>query len=210
MRIPARRLFATTVVASLMVAIAIGPPAQAASSPTSTIKSLVKKTNALPSSIVSKKQKAKLRKSVAHAASVAKKKPCSAVSDLGRYRRILRAIKVKRGKRLAKAAAKLSALGPASVGASQKLLADKRTKRCGGGVAASTLPSTSTEVLKSDENGMSVRVKLPALKLVPETGGGQTWTKLVLPDTQAPNAPGAPGIPVVSSSFGVPDGASSP
>jgi hypothetical protein len=208
MRISARRLFAMTVVASLLLALAAGAPAQAASNPTSTLKSLVKKTNALPSSIVSNKQKAKLRKSVAHAARVAKKKPCSAVSDMGRYRRILRSIKVKKGKRFAKAAAKLSALGPASVTASQKLLTDKRTKRCGGGVKPTTRTSAETSVLKSDANGMTVRVQLPALKFVPETGGGKSWTKLVLPNTEASGKAGAPGIPGVSSTFGVPDGAS--
>jgi hypothetical protein len=201
-----RRLFALTLVAGLMLALAVGPAAQAASTK-ATLKTLVKQTNALPSSVVSKKQKAKLRKSASHATKVAAKKPCSAVSDLSRYRRVLRSIKVKRGKRFAKASAKLAALGPASVSASQKLLADKRTKRCGGGVKPTTRSSAETSVLKSDENGMTVRVQLPALKFVPETGGGKAWTKLVLPNTEAGGKPGAPGIPGVSDTFGVPDGA---
>jgi hypothetical protein len=52
-----------------------------------------------------------------------------------------------------------------------------------------------------------VRYKLPAVQFSPETGGGQTWTKLTMPNTDTPSAPGTPGIPVVSNKFAVPDGA---
>jgi hypothetical protein len=129
------------------------------------------------------------------------------VRDLSHFRRILRTIKVKKGKRYQRARDRLAALGPSSLKASQKLLSDKRTKRCGGGVRPSTLANTQATVLSSDENGLSVRVQLPVLRFVPETGGGQTWTKLVAPNTDTPGAPGSPGIPVVSNTFGVPDGA---
>jgi hypothetical protein len=207
MPIPVRRLFASTVVVSIMLALAAGAPAQAASSPASTLKSLAKKTNALPSSVVTKKQKAKLRTAASHASKVAKKKPCSAVSDLSRFRRVLRSVKIKRGSRFAKASAKLAALGPQSLTASQKLLADKRTKRCGGGVTPSTSNQAQTSVLKSDENGLTVRVSLPELHFVPETGGGRTWSKLVVDNTDSPGSPGSPGIPTISNTLGVPDGA---
>jgi hypothetical protein len=61
--------------------------------------------------------------------------------------------------------------------------------------------------MSSNENGMTVHVDLPALRFVPEAGGGRPWTKLVAPNTDSPGAPGTPGIPMVSSTFGVPDGA---
>lgn len=102
---------------------------------------------------------------------------------------------------------RLAGLGTSSMTASRRLLADTRTKRCGGGVTPSDLTSTKTSVLRSDENGMRVRVRLPQLRFVPQTGGGQAWTKLVLPNTDAPGAPGTPAIPVASSLVGVPAGA---
>lgn len=48
-------------------------------------------------------------------------------------------------------------------------------------------------MLRSDENGMTLRVKLPQLQFVSEEGGGKTFTKLVAPGTETPGAPGAPG-----------------
>jgi hypothetical protein len=126
---------------------------------------------------------------------------------MARYRNVLRRVKVKTGKRFRHAGTRLAALGPASLNASRLLLRDKRARRCGGGVRPSILSTAQTKLLSSDENGMRVRVELPALRFVPQTGGGRAWTKLALPNTDAPSAPGSPGIPIVSSTFGVPDGA---
>jgi hypothetical protein len=191
---------------SLLVAAPHAGAATRAPNPKPTLNSLLKQTRDLPAT-VKKKQRAKLARYAAHASKVAKKKPCGAVSDLGRYRRVLRGIKIKKGKRFKGAATRLARLGPLSVKASQKLLADTRTKRCGGGVRQSTLSETKPTILKSDENGLDVRIQLPVLRFAPETGGGQTWTKLVAPDTDSPGAPGTPGIPVVTNQFAVPDGA---
>jgi hypothetical protein len=204
-----RKLFVVTVVASLLLALATGVSAQGATTAKSSLKSLIKQTSKLPKSIVSKKQKRKLTKPLRHALKFVSKKPCRSVTDLNRYRRILRGIKVKKGSSGAarRAALKVAKLGPASITASQKLLASKKTKSCGGGVAPSTRQSTTTTVMSSDENGMTVQVHLPVLHFVPESGGGKTWTKLVAPNTDSPGAPGTPGIPIVSSTYGVPDGA---
>jgi hypothetical protein len=91
--------------------------------PQPTLKSLIKQTSALPAS-VSSKQRAKLARYARDASKVAKKKPCGAVTDLNRYRRVLRGIKVKKGKKFRGVATRLARLGPLSVKASQKLLAD--------------------------------------------------------------------------------------
>jgi hypothetical protein len=203
-----RRVLATLVASVIVSALLGGGQASAATSAKTYLKALVRQTSVLPPGAASKAQQRKLRRSAAHAVKVANKKPCTAVRDLSRFRRVLRGIKVRKGKRYQRARDRLAALGPSSLKASQKLLADRRTRRCGGGVRPSTLSDTRTSVLSSDENGMRVRVKLPVLRFVPETGGGKNWTKLVLPDTDSPGAPGTPGIPTMSTTFGVPDGAS--
>jgi hypothetical protein len=205
----ARKLFVLSAMVALLLALVAGSPAEGATTAKSTLKSLVKQTNKLPKSVVSKRQKHKLTKPLRHALKFVTKKPCRAVADLNRYRRILRGVKVPKGSsgKARRTALKVSKLGPASVKASQKLLASSKTKACGGGVKPSTRPETTTTVMSSDENGLTVRVQLPVLHFLPESGGGKTFTKLVAPDTDSPGAPGTPGIPTVSSNFGVPDGA---
>src|SRR4051794_4184800 len=81
----------------------------------SALAKLVRQTNALPSSAASKKQKAKLKKAAATARRSARKAPCTSVRQLATFRRVLRGVKVKKGKRNRKANNKLRALGPASL-----------------------------------------------------------------------------------------------
>ncbi|HEV7770577.1 MAG TPA: C25 family cysteine peptidase [Solirubrobacterales bacterium] len=177
------------------------------SSPASSLKVLVAKTNKLPDDALPAAKLKGLERAATHARLVAGKSPCGAVKDLNRYRRILLGVKVKKGKKGRKAAAKLAALGPASLKASSTLLASKATKRCGGGTKPSRLGATKTKILSSDLNGMKLEVQLPAVQFVAKADGGQTWSQLMLPDTEAPGKPGEPGIPVASSVIGVPDGA---
>ena len=191
---------------SLLVAVPHAGAATKAPNPQPTLKSLIKQTNDLPAT-VKKKPRAKLARLAVHASKVAKKKPCGAVSDLNRFRRVLRGIRVRKGKKFQGVGRRLARLGPLSIKASQKLLADTRTKRCGGGVRQSTLSDPRTTLIKSDANGMKVRVELPVLRLTDEVAGGKTWTRVEVPDTDVPSEPGKPGIPVVSNTFGVPEGA---
>lgn len=210
------RALAVVVGASLLLLLATGGQALAAKSTkkahaTSTLKSLVNQTKNLPKKAASKTSKAKLVGRARHAAKVASSNPCLAVSDLNAYRKTLRNTRIRPGTKGKKAQAKLrmklAALGAASLKASTKLLSDKRTKSCGGGIVPSTLPAAKTTVLSSDTNGITLRVQLPKLNFTPETGGGKAWTQLSLPDTDSPSAPGTPGIPIVSSTYGVPVGA---
>jgi Peptidase family C25/Propeptide_C25 len=208
------RSLATTVgLALLLLTLAFGGgQALAAKSPSAgpSLKSLVRQTNALPRTAASPAKRRALKRAAGHARRVARKRPCAAVRDLARFRRVLGRVKVRKakGKRRRRATQRLAALAPASLRSSRLLLASKRTKRCGGGVGPNRRSNTKTTVLSSDENGMRVRVELPAVKFVPESGGGKTWTKLALPNTDVPGKPGTPGIPVASSTLGVPDGAS--
>jgi hypothetical protein len=174
----------------------------------STLRTLDRQTATLPKTAVSRTQRRKLHDAARRARLAAKGKPCSSVAALSRFRTILRSVKPRKGKRNARANLRVAALGPVSLTASRLLLADKRTKNCGGGTKPSTLSDAKTSVLSSDINGMRVRVELPAVQFTPRSAGGKSWTELVLPDTSSgPGDTGAPGIPVVASSFAVPDGA---
>ena len=120
---------------------------------------------------------------------------------------MLERVRIKQARQATRAVQKMRALGPASMDASRALLASKRTKRCGGGIRPSKLEEAEFSVLESDANGMRIRVRLPALSFVDAVGGGQVWTKLVLPNTEAPTATGTPGIPMATNVYGVPEGA---
>jgi hypothetical protein len=186
---------------SLSVAKKSGNPAA------SSLKTLVVRTSALPKGSLPQAKRNGLQRAARHALFVAPRRPCAAVKDLGRFRRILLGVRVSKAKNPGKAARKIAALGPISLKASSRLLAGKRTKSCGGGVKPSRLSDTQMKVLKSDANGMKVQVRLPVLHFVPKTGGGKTWTQLVLANTDSPGDPGTPGIPVASNILGVPSGA---
>jgi hypothetical protein len=174
----------------------------------SALRTLDRQTTALPKSAVSRTQRRKLHDAARRARIAAKGKPCSSVAALTSFRTVLRTVKPRKGKRNARANLRVAALGPASLTASRLLLADKRTKGCGGGTKPSTLSEAKTSVLSSDINGMRVRVELPAVQFTPRSAGGKSWTQLLLPDTSAGlGDTGAPGIPVVASTFAIPDGA---
>jgi hypothetical protein len=203
------RGLAALLTASLLVALGLAGGQALAATKGPTLKSLVRQTSALPRAAVSKAKKRKLVRVAKHARRVAKKRPCVAVRDLARYRRVLGGVKVPKGKRkrARRARNRLAALAPASLSVSKGLLARKGTKRCGGGVKPSTRATTRTTLIRNDVNGMQLKVDLPAVQFLPRTGGGQTWSELKLPQTDTPSAPGTPGIPVASSSFGIPQGA---
>ena len=147
------------------------------------LKSLVKQTRKLPSSAASKAQRKRLLRIATHARGAVKKKPCTSVNDLERYRKAHAKIKVRGHGR---AADRLAALGPASLEASRALLASPRTRKCGGGVTPSTVDSAQVDVIRSDTDGMDLHITLPEVNFVPETGDGEAFTKLTLPDTDAP------------------------
>ncbi len=199
-----------------LLALGAAAPAQAkkatkTANATSQLRSLVSQTSALPKQAASKSAKSKLLRRARRARSIARRSPCGAVSQLSAYRKTLRATRIRtnvKGSKLkSRLRQRLARLGPASLTASRKLLSDRRTKRCGGGVIPSTLRSTKTTVLSSDANGMRLRVQLPALRFAGQSGGGKSWTQLTLPNGGVTAAPGKPGIPIVASQFGVPDGA---
>lgn len=174
------------------------------------LRSLVTQTTALPRSSVASARRTRLLGLARRARATSAKSPCTSVRSLASYRKVLKGTKVKprlRRAARARALARLSGLNASSTAASRSLLASKKTRRCGGGVTPSTLSQSTATILRSDENGLSLRVRLPQLQFVAEQAGGKTYTKLVAPDTESAGAPGTPGIPTASEVFAVPDGA---
>ena len=168
---------------------------------------LVRQTNALPPAAAPTAKRRQLRRAALAARRSARKRPCSSIRQLARYRRVLGGIRVKKGRRHRRASNRLTVLAPAAMNASRALLAKRKTRSCGGGVKPSRLESARFRILKNDASGMRLRVQLPALRFANRVGGGRTWTKLVLPKTDSPGRAGTPGIPMVSEILGVPDGA---
>jgi len=198
-----------TLLASIGIVAAPVGAAAAGPKPGKALKALVRQTEHLPRGLARGAAKRRLLANAQLARLQAKKAPCASVRALARYRRILHRIHVKRSKRpkLQRRALKLAALGPASLTATRALLHNRKTRRCGGGIGAAP-KRAKTIVRASSTKSLKLRVKLPELRFVPRSGGGHTWTQLVLPDTDSPQKPGTPGIPIVSSQFAVPEGAS--
>lgn len=195
-----------TLVAACAVGVA-GPPAASAATPRAELKSLVQQVRALPPGAVVPGARRRLLITAGLARRQAGRSQCSAVRTLTRFRTTLRRIKVKRAKRLSRTSQRVLALGPTSLRASRALLLTPATRRCGGGVKPSRVTSATTTILQNDAKGITARVQLPDVRFVPRSGGGRSWTQLVLPNTDSPQEPGQPGIPVVSSQFAIPAGA---
>jgi hypothetical protein len=195
---------------ALLLLVAGGGETFAAKKPTakSALRTLVKQTGKLPASAAPAAKRRALTRLARHARRSAKRRPCAAVRDLARFRRVVRGIRVKTGSRkLRRAGQRLGALNPASLTASRLLLGSSRTRRCGGGLGATTSDAPKVRVVASDSRRLRVRVTLPELHFAARQAQGRTWTELGLRTSDAPGPPGTPGIPVVSDFFAVPDGA---
>ena len=207
----APRQLALFLVVTLATVAGLGSPASAQKleqrGAGASLRILVRQTNALPPAAAPAAKRSQLRRAALAARRSAGKRPCASLRQLARYRRALRGIRVRKGRRHRRASNRLTALAPAAMNASRALLAKRGTRRCGGGVKSSKLESARFRILKNDASGMRLRVQLPALRFVNRVGGGRTWTKLVLPKTDSPGRAGTPGIPMVSEILGVPDGA---
>jgi Peptidase family C25/Propeptide_C25 len=199
----------TTLVAAilLLTLAAGGGEAFAAKKPTakSALTTLVKQTGRLPASAAPAAKRRTLKRLAVHARRSARRRPCASVHDLNVYRRVLGSVKVK--KKRGRATRRLLALGPASLDASRRLLASRRTRHCGGGSKARPGDNPKVRVIGSDGRRLRVRVQMPEVGFSPAQGGGKTWTELSLPNSDSPSKPGTPGIPFVSDVLAVPDGA---
>ena len=212
MRISPSRRRATVVAASLLTLICLGLSGQALAKKSTktvnaspTLKALVNQTRGLPTAAASSSRKALLLRTARHAARVAKRRPCKAVADLAAYRRLLRGTKIRgsvKGRRLkARMRLRLAKLGPASLKASRKLLSDKRTKRCGGGV-----DPVAAEVRQDDRPLRATRTACACASSCPrldvlraDAAAARAGPSCRCRTARRPGADGEPGIPVVSS-----------
>jgi hypothetical protein len=204
------RLVVVLACAGALLLAAGGGEALAAKKPSakSALRTLVKQTGTLPASAAPAAKRRALKRLARHAAGSARRRPCAAVRDLARFRRVVRGIRVKTGSRkLRRAGQRLAALNPASLAASRLLLASRRTRPCGGGHSATTRDAPTVHVVASNARRLRVRVTLPELHFAARQAGGRTWTELGLRTSDAPSRPGTPAIPVVSDFLAVPDGA---
>ncbi|MBJ7329726.1 MAG: hypothetical protein JHC95_07515 [Solirubrobacteraceae bacterium] len=130
----------------------------------------------------------------------------------GRYcvakRRISSMRKGLRGKGARRIALKRrAALSSKALRVQALLLADTRTKRCGGAQTAPVGGASSSRVVKSTPQELTLNVQLPAPTLVPKTGGGKAYEQLVMPGLSTTAPAGEPGVPSMAESFGIPEGA---
>src|SRR5215208_6214589 len=109
------RLVAVLACAGALLLAAGGGEAFAAKKPTakSALRTLVKQTGALPAPAAAAAKRRALKRLARHAARSARRRPCAAVPDLSRFRRVVRGIRVKTGSRkLQRAGQRLAALNP--------------------------------------------------------------------------------------------------
>ena len=147
----------------LLVMAAAGGEALAAKAPTakSSLKSLLRQTNALPAGAAPAAKRAALKRRARTALRSARRRPCASVRALNQFRGILGKLRVKTNTRKRRRAARrLSALGPASLTSSRLLLANRRTRRCGGGVK-----------LRQRGNNPTVRVMTSNANAAPRSRG---------------------------------------
>ncbi len=83
---------------------------------------------------------------------------------------------------------------------------------CGGGSGPATGPTlppdVRTEILASDNQGLQGTLRFPAPELTPVSDGGQEWTRVELPGSDALSGPaGEPGVPRCRWLFAIPQGA---
>ncbi len=196
--------------AALLITFGVAAAAVAKPAPgTGALRALVRQTRQLPARAAPRAQRNHLERLARNAKRVARLKPCKAVSDLSRFRRVLVRVKVHgASSRNRAAAAALAVLGPTSLDASRALLTNRSTRKCGGGVPAAAGQSPTFDVLSSDTDGFTVRVQMPELRFVPRVAAGKTWSQLVVSNATVTGAEGSPDIPSIGDSFAVPEGAS--
>ena len=171
----------------------------------SALAQLVRQTNALPRA-QRRRQRRKLRRAARRPARRAQ--AAVHVGPAARaFRRVLRGIKVKKGRRNRRGKNRLTALGPASMAASRALLASRRTRRCGGGVKPSKLEDGEHGSSRTTRTACGCASSCRRCgSSTPRAAGARGPSSCCRTRTRR-REPGSPGIPVVSNTLGVPEGA---
>lgn len=189
-------------VACALLAVPAAAPAAVPKPVSKAVSALRTEASSLPASVSPRVRRRARIAVTAIGADVRANRWCRAKGRLSALRRTLRgrpgrAVPVQRRAALSSRALRVQAL----------LLADVRTKRCGGRKTARFGGSSGASVVRSTPEGITVRVNLPDPQLIPKTGGGQAWEQLVMPGLDTSGAPGQPGVPATAETFAVPEGA---
>ena len=206
-------------VAALCVALALAAvavaPGPASASPSSEIRQafsrLITDTKRLPA------RDARVRRALLRIATRARRasrrSPCRARSLMRSYERRLRRLKRRpppRGIRVSarrrRAVSTRGTLEADALAVDAALLSHPRARRCGG---ARREPSkeVETQLLASDERGLTVRVTLPQARFAPRHLGRRDWAEMVMDGLGTGGSNGQPGVPMLLEQFGVPTGA---
>jgi len=206
-----------TVAASLLVLVPLGAsPAAARKAPAPqkqvrvAFGLLIKDTQKLPKRAVKKPRKAALVRTARRARKQARRNPCASIRTLRKYKRQLKGVRVRKNRNRGNRPTGMSPRGRLQarlLNANAALLQNPKAKKCGGG-RRSRVAEVKPTVLASDEHQLKVRVQLPPPQFVPHQAGGKDFLEMSMEGMDVSGDVGKPGLPMDSSFFGIPEGAS--
>jgi hypothetical protein len=173
-------------------------------------KLLVRDTRLVPRRALKKKHRAALVRTAKRARKLSRRRPCASIRTLRVYKRQLRRVKVRRYRtrdRRTKAGSPRGALQARLVTLNAALLQSPKAKRCGGG-RRSRVDEAKATVLASTERQLRLRVQLPPPRFVAHQIGDKDFVEMAMEGMDVSGDVGDPGIPMKSTMFGIPQGAS--
>ena len=171
---------------------------------------LIRETRQIPRRSVSKRNRAALLRTAKRARKQARRRPCASIRTLKRYRKQLRRVRVRRNRdrnRTPTAGSPRGRLAARVVTLNAALLQSPKSRRCGGGRKNPVTEAKST-VLSSDERQLKMRIQLPPPQFVSHLVGGKDFLEMAMQGMDVSGDIGQPGLPMKSTFFGIPEGAS--
>jgi hypothetical protein len=169
---------------------------------------LILDTRRAPKSAVKKRHRTKLLAVAKRARRQAnRRRPCKALKTLRAYNRGLR--RVRKGRIPGDVPGLASFRGQLRADmlrVSGALLQHPRARRCGG-AEPSKVTETDVRVLRSDENELRLRLRLPAPTFAAHQVGGREFQQMFMEGMGETGAVGDPGLPQTGEFYGVPQGA---
>ena len=171
---------------------------------------LIRETRLVPKRSVSKRNRAALLRTAKRARKQARRRPCASIKTLRRYNRQLKRVRVRRNRDKSRTPTAGSARGRLAarvVTLNAALLQTPKSKRCGGG-RKNPVDAAKATVLSSDERQLKLRIQLPPPQFVSHLVGGKDFLEMAMEGMDVSGDIGKPGLPMKSTFFGIPEGAS--
>jgi hypothetical protein len=171
---------------------------------------LVRDTRTVPKRSVSKRNRAALLRTAKRARKQARRRPCASIKTLRTYTRQLRRVRVRKNRtrvRRPTAGSARGALAARVVTLNAALLQTPKSKRCGGGKRNPVAEAKAT-LLASSEKQLTMRIQLPPPQFVSHLVGGKDFLEMAMEGMDVSGDIGKPGLPMKSSFFAIPQGAS--